>query len=63
MEPQPGLFVTGLSADTWEPDANVGGLMNTLCEVPGTSAGLRAATSPRSQFRGRRRPRPRPLCP
>ncbi len=40
MEPQPGLFVTGLSADTWEPDPDVGGLMNILCEVRGTWAGF-----------------------
>ncbi|MEO8252351.1 MAG: cupin domain-containing protein [Chloroflexota bacterium] len=40
MEPQPGLFVTGLSADSWEPDPDVGGLMNILCEVPGTWAGF-----------------------
>ncbi len=40
MELQPGLFVTGLSADTWEPDPDVGGLMNILCDVPGTWAGF-----------------------
>ena len=54
MEPQPGLFVTGLSADTWEPDPDVGGLMNILCEVPGTRGpASRATTSPPSRFRGR----------
>ncbi|MEO8251706.1 MAG: cupin domain-containing protein [Chloroflexota bacterium] len=40
MEPQPGLFVTSLAADTWEPDPDVGGLMNILCDVPGTWAGF-----------------------
>ncbi len=40
MEPQPGLFVTSLSADTWEPDPEVGGLMSILCDVPGTWAGF-----------------------
>ena len=46
MEPQPGVFVTSLSTDQWEPDPDVGGLMHILCEVPGVWAGftLRALT-------------------
>ena len=40
MELQPGLFVTSLSADSWEPDPDVGGLMNILCEVPGVWSGF-----------------------
>ena len=39
-ELQPGLFVTSLSNDAWEPDPDVGGLMNILCEVPGAWAGF-----------------------
>jgi ethanolamine utilization protein EutQ (cupin superfamily) len=40
MEPQPGLFVSSLSTDDWEPDPDVGGLMHILCEVPGVWAGF-----------------------
>ena len=40
MELQPGLFVTTLTSDSWEPDPDVGGLMNVLCEVPGVLAGF-----------------------
>lgn len=39
-EPQPGVFVTSLSTDDWEPDADVGGLMHILCELPGLWAGF-----------------------
>ena len=40
MEPQTGVFVTSLSTDAWEPDPDVGGLMHTLCDVPGVLAGF-----------------------
>ena len=40
MELQPGLFVTSDNADSWEPDPDVGGLSNILCDVPGASAGF-----------------------
>ena len=39
-EPQPGVFVTSLSTDAWEPDPDVGGLMHILCDVPGVWAGF-----------------------
>jgi ethanolamine utilization protein EutQ (cupin superfamily) len=40
METQPGLFVTSLSTDDWEPDPDVGGLMHILCDMPGLQAGF-----------------------
>ena len=40
MEPQPGVFVSSLSNDDWEPDPDVGGLMAILCDVPGAWAGF-----------------------
>jgi ethanolamine utilization protein EutQ (cupin superfamily) len=40
MEPQPGLFVSSLLTDHWEPDPDVGGLMHILCEVPRLWAGF-----------------------
>ena len=40
MEPQTGVFVSGLSTDAWEPDPDVGGLMHILCDVPGVWAGF-----------------------
>lgn len=39
-EPQPGLFVSSLSDSAWEPDPDVGGLMNILCDLPGVEAGF-----------------------
>ena len=39
-EPQPGVFVASLSTDAWEPDPDVGGLMQILCDVPGVWAGF-----------------------
>jgi len=40
MEPQPGLFVSSLSTDAWEPDPDVGGMMHILADVPGLQAGF-----------------------
>lgn len=40
MEPQPGVFITSLSTDQWEPDPDVGGLLHMLCDVPGVQAGF-----------------------
>ena len=36
----PGIFVSSLSTDQWEPDPDVGGLMHILCDVPGAWAGF-----------------------
>lgn len=40
MELQPGMFVSSLSTDAWEPDPDVGGLMQVLCDLPGLQAGF-----------------------
>lgn len=40
MEPQPGVFVSSLSAEEWEPDPDVGGQMHVLCETPDAWAGF-----------------------
>jgi hypothetical protein len=40
MELGPGVFVTSLSTDAWEPDPDVGGLIHVLCDVPGLQAGF-----------------------
>lgn len=39
-EPQPSVFVSRLSNDDWEPDPDVGGLMQILCDIPGVLAGF-----------------------
>jgi len=39
-EPQPGVYVTSLSTDDWEPDPDFGGLMHILCETPPAWAGF-----------------------
>src|SRR5260370_40652809 len=40
MEIYPGVFRSSVSADTWEPDPEVGGEMHILCSGMGTEAGL-----------------------
>lgn len=40
MEPYPGVFVSSVSAETWEPDPDVGGEMHVLCSGAGAEAGL-----------------------
>jgi uncharacterized cupin superfamily protein len=46
MEAQPGVFVSSLSADAWEPDPDVGGLMHVLCDEPGLQAGFTRYDAP-----------------
>ena len=40
MEVRPGVFVSSLSTDGWEPDHEVGGEMHVLCATDGIEAGL-----------------------
>jgi uncharacterized cupin superfamily protein len=40
MEPHPGVFVSSVSAETWEPDPEVGGEMHVLCSGHGAESGL-----------------------
>ncbi len=40
MEIHPGIFVSSLSTDKWEPDPDVGGEIHLLCEVVDLQAGL-----------------------
>src|SRR5215469_15415981 len=40
MEPYPGVFVSSVSASTWEPDPEVGGEMHVLCSADGVESGL-----------------------
>jgi uncharacterized cupin superfamily protein len=40
MEPYPGVFVSSLSAEVWEPDPEVGGEMHVLCSGHGVESGL-----------------------
>jgi uncharacterized cupin superfamily protein len=40
MEPYPGVFVSSLSAQVWEPDPDVGGEMHVLCPGHGAESGL-----------------------
>jgi uncharacterized cupin superfamily protein len=40
MEPYPGVFVSSVSAEAWEPDPEVGGEMHLLCSVHGVESGL-----------------------
>lgn len=39
-EPQLGVFVSSLLNDDWEPDPDVGRLMQILCDIPGVWAGF-----------------------
>jgi uncharacterized cupin superfamily protein len=40
MEPFPGVFVSSVSAEAWEPDPEVGGEMHVLCSGHGAESGL-----------------------
>jgi uncharacterized cupin superfamily protein len=40
MEPYPGVFMSNLSAEFWEPDPDVGGEMHVLCPGNGAESGL-----------------------
>ena len=40
MEPYPGVFVSSVSAEAWEPDPEVGGEMHVLCRGHGAESGL-----------------------
>lgn len=40
MEIGPGIFLSKLSTDEWEPDLEVGGEMHLLCAGVGVQAGL-----------------------
>jgi uncharacterized cupin superfamily protein len=51
MEPYPGVFVSRVSAETWEPDPEVGGEMHVLCSADGTESGLSRFTEPTEPIR------------
>jgi hypothetical protein len=38
MESYPGVFVSNLSAEAWEPDPDVGGEMHVLCSGHGAES-------------------------
>ena len=40
MEPFPGVFVSSVSAEAWEPDPEVGGEMHVLCSGHGAESGM-----------------------
>jgi len=40
MEIHPGVFVSNVQPDEWQPDPEVGGEMHVLCEGVGVEAGL-----------------------
>lgn len=40
MELGPGVFVSSLSTDQWEPDPDVGGEVHVLCTGVGVESGL-----------------------
>jgi hypothetical protein len=46
MSLYPGVFVSSVSAETWEPDPEVGGDMHVLCSSDGTESGLSPFTEP-----------------
>ena len=45
MELHPGVFVSNVSTDEWEPDPEVGGEMHVLCSGVGVDAGLSRFTA------------------
>lgn len=45
MEPDPGVFVSNLSAEEWEPDPDIGGEMHILCDGHGAESGLSRFTN------------------
>jgi uncharacterized cupin superfamily protein len=40
MEVHPGVFVSNIDTDEWQPDPEVGGQMHVLVEVEGAYAGM-----------------------
>ena len=40
MQLDPGVFLSNLATDDWEPDPEVGGETHMLCSEDGTEAGL-----------------------
>lgn len=47
MEIAPGVFVSSIGTDEWEPDEEVGGDVHVLCSSGGVEAGIsRMSTSP-----------------
>jgi uncharacterized cupin superfamily protein len=46
MEPYPGVFVSSVSAGTWEPDPEVGGHMHVLCNGLGADSGMSLFSEP-----------------
>ena len=40
MQLDPGVFISNLETDDWEPDPEVGGETHMLCSNDGTEAGL-----------------------
>ena len=40
MEVRPGVFVSNVATDEWEPDPEVGGEMHVLVEAEGAYAGM-----------------------
>jgi uncharacterized cupin superfamily protein len=51
MNLYPGVFVSSLSANTWEPDLEVGGEMHVLCSSHGAESGLSRFTEPTDPVR------------
>lgn len=51
MEGFPGVFVSSLSADAWEPDPEVGGEMHVLCSSHGVESGLSRFMEPTEPVR------------
>jgi uncharacterized cupin superfamily protein len=46
MEPYPGVFVSSVSTEAWEPDPEVGGEMHVLCSGHGAESGLSRFSDP-----------------
>lgn len=44
MELHPGVFVSNVSSEEWEPDPEVGGEMHILCSGVGVEAGMQRFT-------------------
>jgi uncharacterized cupin superfamily protein len=51
MNLYPGVFVSSVSANTWEPDLEVGGEMHVLCSGHGAESGLSRFTEPTDPVR------------
>ena len=51
MKLYPDVFVSSVSAETWEPDPEVGGEMLVLCSGHGAESGLSRFTEPTDPIR------------